>query len=232
MTTRGGVNDTGTVFQITSAGTLTTLHGFTGGADGGYPLGGVIQGNDGNLYGTTSQGGANNTGTVFQITTAGTLTTLYSFTGGTNGAIPQAGLVQGSGRQLLRNDLHRRLQHLRHRVLDHLQWRLHDDLAVQQDRRTLPRRRASSKGSDGYFYGTTPLGGSRGEGTAFKVSSTGTFTTLFHFGGSDGTRPSSSLLQAQDGLFYGTTFLGGLPLRHAVSDGLQWRVQHLGQFSR
>ena len=89
--TRGGINDTGTVFQITAAGTLTTLHGFTGGADGGYPLGGVIQGSDGNFYGTTSQGGANRTGTVFQITTAGTLTTLFSFTGGSDGAIPRAG---------------------------------------------------------------------------------------------------------------------------------------------
>ena len=89
MTTRGGANDTGTVFQITSAGTLTTLHSFTGGFDGGYPLGGVIQGIDGNFYGTTSQGGANNSGTVFQITSAGTFTALYSFLGGTNGAIPQ-----------------------------------------------------------------------------------------------------------------------------------------------
>jgi uncharacterized repeat protein (TIGR03803 family) len=78
-------------FRSRPRGSLTTLHGFTGGADGGYPLGGVIQGTDGNLYGTTSHGGANNTGTVFQITTAGTFTTLYSFTGGTHGAIPKPG---------------------------------------------------------------------------------------------------------------------------------------------
>ena len=132
MTTRGGANDTGTVFQITSAGTLTTLHGFTGGADGGYPLGGVIQGIDGNFYGTTSQGGANRTGTVFQITTAGTFTTLYSFHGRHRWRDPRSRSGSGQRQQFLRNDLDRRLQHLRHGILDHLQWRIDDHLPAQQ----------------------------------------------------------------------------------------------------
>jgi uncharacterized repeat protein (TIGR03803 family) len=208
VTTSGGVNNTGTVFQITPGGVLTTLHGFTGGADGGYPLGGVIQGDDGNLYGTTSQGGANNTGTVYQLSTAGTFTTLYSFTGGSSGAVPQAGLVQGSDSNFYgttsiggSNTYGTVFSITSNGVLT----------TIYQFNKIDGRYPAAAliEGSGGYFYGTTQLGGTRSEGTAFKVNSAGTFTTLYNFGASDGTRPSSSLMQAKDGLFYGTTFLGG-----------------------
>lgn len=208
VTTRGGVNDTGTVFQITSAGTLTTLHGFTGGADGGYPLGGVTQGNDGNFYGTTSQGGAYNSGTLYRVSSDGTFTTLYSFPGGTNGAIPEAGMVQGSDGNFYgttsiggTNTYGTVFSITPAGTLTTI-WQFNKDAGRNP-------AAALIQGSDGYFYGTTRLGGTRGAGTAFKVSSAGTFTTLFHFGGTDGTYPSSSLFQAQDGLYYGTTFLGG-----------------------
>ncbi len=87
----------GTVFQITPSGTLTTLHSFCSQnncADGYSPVAGLIQGSDGNFYGTTKDGGgAGGSGTVFQITSAGTLTTLHSFAG-SDGATPEAGLVQ------------------------------------------------------------------------------------------------------------------------------------------
>ena len=208
MTTRGGANDTGTVFQVTSAGTLTTLHSFTGGTDGGYPLGGVIQGIDGNFYGTTSQGGANNSGTVFQVTSAGTFTTLYSFPGGTNGAIPEAGLVQGSDSNFYgttsiggSNTYGTVFSITSNGVLT----------TIYQLNRADGRNPAAAliQSFDGYFFGTTRLGGANSDGTAFKVSSQGTFSTIYHFGGSNGKWPGSSLLQAQDGLFYGTTFVGG-----------------------
>jgi len=69
----------GTVFKITPAGALTTLHNFSGGtADGARPAV-LVQAVNGKLYGTTSGGGANNLGTIFEITTAGVLTTLHSF---------------------------------------------------------------------------------------------------------------------------------------------------------
>jgi uncharacterized repeat protein (TIGR03803 family) len=70
----------GTVFKITPGGTLTTLHLFDS-TDGGWPLSGMIQGNDGNFYGTTELGGANGLGTIFKMTPAGTLITLYTFPG-------------------------------------------------------------------------------------------------------------------------------------------------------
>ena len=100
----GGNNcfaDCGTVFKITSKGTLTTLHSFceTDCADGFGLYAGLVQGTDGKLYGATAFGGANLNGTLFAITTAGTLTTLYSFcaqTGCPDGNFPLAELVQGT----------------------------------------------------------------------------------------------------------------------------------------
>src|SRR6267378_3149959 len=95
-TANGGAFSAGTVFQLTPAGTLTVLHEFAGGTDGAAPVAGLIQAADGNFYGTTSQGGASNAGTVFQLTPAGTLTVLHEFAGGTDGAAPVAGLIQAA----------------------------------------------------------------------------------------------------------------------------------------
>ena len=90
----GSVSGLGTVFRVTTGGALTTLHEFKG-SDGAQPWGALIQGTDGNFYGTTIAGGANNEGTIFQITPGGALTTLHSFDG-TDGYLPWAGLVQGT----------------------------------------------------------------------------------------------------------------------------------------
>jgi len=93
----GGANDYGTVFEMTAAGALLTLHSFANTPSGAYPSAGVVQAANGNFYGTTSQGGANNQGTVFEITPSGRVATLYSFCAQENcvdGAGPQAGLVQ------------------------------------------------------------------------------------------------------------------------------------------
>src|SRR5215831_12867854 len=99
-TSAGGVSNKGTVFKITPWGVLTTLHSFSGN-DGAGPNG-LVQGTDGNFYGTTLEGGTDSDcpyvfydgcGTVFKITTAGTLTTLYSFDYWHDGAYPWAALV-------------------------------------------------------------------------------------------------------------------------------------------
>src|SRR5204863_8190868 len=79
-----------------SAQTLTTLHSFDGG-DGRSPEATLVQGTDGNFYGTTALGGAHFKGTVFKADTTGTFTTLHSFSGSPgDGAVPVAGLVQGT----------------------------------------------------------------------------------------------------------------------------------------
>ncbi len=98
----GGANGAGTVFRITAQGALTTLYGFcsqSGCLDGSLPLGGLIQGTDGNFYGTTQEGGSSASaydGTAFKITPKGALTTLYSFcsrSGCADGDTPNAGVI-------------------------------------------------------------------------------------------------------------------------------------------
>jgi len=82
----------GTVFSMTAAGKVTTLHSFAN-SDGAYPYAGLVLGTDGNFYGSTACGATNNVGTAFSITPAGTLTTLHIFDN-TDGTVPFSGLTQ------------------------------------------------------------------------------------------------------------------------------------------
>jgi uncharacterized repeat protein (TIGR03803 family) len=94
----GGANNVGTVFEITAAGVLTTLHSFDT-TDGADPFAGLVQAANGDFYGTTYIGGASGNGTVFKITPSGTLTTLHTFCSEAecgDGANPYDGLVQGT----------------------------------------------------------------------------------------------------------------------------------------
>lgn len=103
----GGANGSGTIFKITANGILTTLYSFcaqSGCADGAVPTAGLVQGTDGDFYGTTNRGGSTKCiagcGTVFKITPSGTLTTLHAFcavSGCTDGAEPQAGVLEPAG---------------------------------------------------------------------------------------------------------------------------------------
>jgi uncharacterized repeat protein (TIGR03803 family)/parallel beta-helix repeat protein len=156
VTQYGGSNNAGTVFKITSAGTLTSLHSFNV-SDGYQPVAGLIQAAspDLNFYGTTQLGGASSQGTVFKVTSTGTITTLHSFVL-SDGQQPVASVVQAASPDL-------------------------------------------------NFYGTVFRGGTNADGTTFKITSTGTFTSLHTFIGSDGTEPMSGLIQSTDGNFYGTT---------------------------
>jgi uncharacterized repeat protein (TIGR03803 family) len=83
----------GVVYKVDAAGTQTVLHQFSGTLDGSLPIAGVISDAAGNLYGTTSNGGASNLGVVFKLDAAGTETILHSFAG-SEGANPDASLVQ------------------------------------------------------------------------------------------------------------------------------------------
>jgi len=101
-TVYGGATSFGTVFNLTTSGALTTLYNFcsqSGCTDGANPYAGLTIGTDGNLYGTTSSGGANNRGTIFEITPTGQFTVLYSFcaqSGCPDGEAPYGGLLQGT----------------------------------------------------------------------------------------------------------------------------------------
>ena len=153
-----------TVFKVTPSGALTTL------AIVSSSYAGLVQATDGNFYGTTEYGGNDvcdgGCGTVFKVTPGGTLTTLLAFTSSAN---PVAALIQAT---------------------------------------------------DGNLYGTTGVGGANNDcggsapgpigcGMVFKVTLSGTLTTLFSFDGTDGEAPQAALVQGTNGEFYGTTALGG-----------------------
>lgn len=168
----GGANQTcdngcGTVFEITPTGQVTTIYSFcsqSNCADGQYPTAGLTLATNGIFYGTTESGGANGFGTIFGITPAGQLTTLYSFCPQIckNGATPYSGVVQAAG---------------------------------------------------GNFYGTTASGGAKGFGSVFEITPSGQLTTIYNFCSQsnckDGNYPWG-LVQAGNGNFYGTTYYGGI----------------------
>jgi uncharacterized repeat protein (TIGR03803 family) len=96
-TSEGGAYGAGVVFQLDLTGNETVLHSFTGGADGGSPMAGLIRDAEGNLYGTASGGGAYGNGVLFELHPTGEETVLYSFTGGADGAFPDASLLPYKG---------------------------------------------------------------------------------------------------------------------------------------
>lgn len=89
MTQGGGATGAGVVFKLDESGNETVLYSFTGGADGGFPLGGLTRDAAGNFYGTTNGGGASGAGVVFKLDTSGNETVLYAFTGGADGGFPE-----------------------------------------------------------------------------------------------------------------------------------------------
>ncbi|MGZ5545753.1 MAG: TIGR02597 family protein, partial [Limisphaerales bacterium] len=193
----------GTVFKVTLGGALTTLYSFHG-SDGSHPYGGLVQGGDGNFYGTTFDGGALQLGTIFQITASGTLTSLAEF-GQINGANPTASLIRGSDGSFYGttssggNFTTNGITYLYGTVFNFSGGTITTLNSFGPDNGALPYS-AVALGSDNNFYGTT-IG--PGSGTAFKMQSDGTLasTTL----NADGDQPFGALMQASDGNFYGTT---------------------------
>jgi uncharacterized repeat protein (TIGR03803 family) len=197
---------------------LTTLASFdkTDGRDPGWPASPFVQGTNGNLYGTTIAGGANDEGTVFEISPAGKLVTLYSFCSQpscSDGAIPNAGLLQALDGNLYgttnaggRNNLGTIFEITPKGKLTTIYY-----FCSQSGCSDGANPSAGLvQGSDGNFYGTTAVGGSFGVGIVFKITKEGVLTTLASFDGSNGQGPAfGSLIQATDGNFYGTTLVGG-----------------------
>ena len=96
----GGAANYGVVFKIDSSGRSTVLHSFMGTADGISPHGGIILDGSGNLYGTTSYGGAHGHGMIYELDSAGNETVLYNFTGGSDGGIPEGSLLRDAAGNL------------------------------------------------------------------------------------------------------------------------------------
>jgi uncharacterized repeat protein (TIGR03803 family) len=169
-TYEGGTSDDGTVFKITPAGAETVLYSFTAGTDGQYVDAGLIQGADGNFYGTTFQGGTNNDGTVFKITTAGVETVLWSFGSGTDGEHPEAGLIQGADGNFYGTTVNGG-QHGSGTVFEITSAgveTVRGSFGNGTDGNGVSPRAGLIQGADGNFYGTTYAGGANGYGTVFE----------------------------------------------------------------
>jgi uncharacterized repeat protein (TIGR03803 family) len=204
----GGSNGLGTVFKVTTSGSLTVLHTFSG-ADGQTPWSGLVDGNDGYYYGTTSGGGvAGGYGTVFKITPSGLFTRLHSFKA-TDGAYPGAlvkgndGSFYGATQQGSTNNYGNIFRMTSSGELTPL-------VAFNLTNGQYGVSRLM-QASDGSLYGTTYGGGTNGGfGTIFKLTLSGSFTSVFSFNNTNGAYPYLGPL-AQDSKtnLYGTTWQGG-----------------------
>jgi uncharacterized repeat protein (TIGR03803 family) len=212
----------GTVFRITPTGTLTTLYNFCSKpscTDGYWPYAGLVQGTDGNFYGTTLLGGANAVGTFFKITSKGALTTLYNFCSQpncTDGDRPFAGVVQASNGNFYGTTAHGGTGAQSSGTVFKVTAKgklttLYNFCSQPNCADGQEPLAALVQATDGSFYGTTQYGGTGSDqsGTAFKITSYGAFTTLYSFCSqpncSDGAFPNAPLVQGADGNFYGTT---------------------------
>ncbi len=213
-TMSGGAHGDGTIFEITTEGVVTTVYSFGSKAnDGSGPASGLIIGSNGNLYGTTRGGGANNQGTIFQLTPSGILTTLHAFTG-KDGALP-TNLIQASDGDFYgatslggAHDLGAVFRMTPAGLLT----TLFSFNGIDGSLPTAPL----VQGPDGNFYGATDGGGPgftgqyyTGAGTLFRITPSGSLTTLYTFNGTDGAAPDQGLVVGKDGDFYGTASSGG-----------------------
>jgi uncharacterized repeat protein (TIGR03803 family) len=205
----GGVHYIGDFYRLKPNGTMTVLFSFDD-LTGKLPYEALVQGPDGQLYGTAPSGGAGD-GTVFKITLSGTLTLLYDFCSIANcgdGSKPHAGLVPGSdgnfygttseggsdaGGTVFKITPGGTLTTLYNFLLSD---------SYQPSGRMV-------HGIDGNFYGTTYSGGANSDGTIFEITPGGTLITLHSFTGADGSNPTVGLVQDASGYLYGTTYTGG-----------------------
>jgi len=229
----------GEVFKMTPSGAFTIVYNFCSQAnctDGSFSYAPLVQGTDGNFYGTTAGGGAYNGGSVFKLTPQGELTTLYSFCevqGCPDGTNIYGGLIQASNG---------------------------DFYGVAEEGGTgggcgcgtvfkiTKKGKLTTihnfKGADGAspvaaliqvssgaFYGMTSTGGANNSGTVFKMTAGGKITTLYSFcaqsGCADGGAPQDSLVQGSDGNFYGTTYIGGT----SPGDGTVFKITPKGKLT-
>jgi len=212
---QGGGNNAGTVYRINKDGTgfvvLFTLPGATGAASS---FGGVIEGADGALYGTTVLGVTYGYGTVFRINKDGSgFVVLRSLNRFADGAYPYArlaaggdGALYGNGRQGGAND-------------DGTVFRMNKDgsgFAVLRSFHRTPDGSflsgALAEGRDGALYGTALQGGAVGSGTVYRMNKDGTgFAVLRNFsGGSEGATLFAGVVEGSDGGLYGVTRDGGV----------------------
>jgi uncharacterized repeat protein (TIGR03803 family) len=208
-TASGGANNAGTVFEIVhGSGVVTTLATFNT-TNGANPYAGLMMDSSGNLYGTTTFGGANNAGTVFEIVHgSGVVTTLATFNT-TNGANPYSGVVMDAAGNLYgtanvggANGVGT--------VFEVAHGTNFITTLASFDATGFSPFSGVVLDNAGNLYGTAYAGGTFGYGTVYEVAQgSGVTTTLATFDGTNGARPYAGLLMDGTGNLYGTTLFGG-----------------------
>src|ERR1017187_8717518 len=208
-TVYGGPANQGVVYKVDTTGHETVLYSFTGGADGGWPEAGVIRDSAGNLYGTTTSGGALHKGGVYKLDTAGLETVLYSFTGGADGGVPYSGVIRDLAGNLYGTTT------AGGTAGGGVVYKL-DTAGLE----TVLCAFTSTDGADafagvirdtaGNLYGTSTTRGALNNGFVYKLDAAGHETVLYSFtGGADGGLPYSGVIRDLAGNLYGTTSAGG-----------------------
>jgi uncharacterized repeat protein (TIGR03803 family) len=212
-TSSGGIYGYGAVFEVSSDGTETILHSFADSPDGAHPRAGLVMGPAGNLYGTTSEGGLQHGGTVFEISSSETESIIYNFTSGKDEGEPYGNLLLDSNGNLYGTTTGQDDPEIYYGTAFKLSasdkiMELHT-FAGAPDDGALP---ASGLVHDraGSLYGTTLEGGAYEVGTVFELPRAGAESILYNFtGGSDGANPVANLLLDPAGNLYGTASSGG-----------------------
>jgi uncharacterized repeat protein (TIGR03803 family) len=226
----GGSAARGVVYELDATGHETVLYSFTGGADGRFPIAGVIRDSAGNLYGTTYYGGSGDEGVVYKVDTGGHETVLHSFTGGGDGLWPYAGVIRDSAGNLYGTTqgggsgggvVYKVDTTGRETVLYSFTGSGADG--------SLPCA-GVIRDKTGSLYGTTFYGGNlscnygAGCGVVYKVDTTGRETVLYTFTNrTDGGQPYAGVIRDTAGNLYGTTFKGG-----TTGEGVVYRVDATG----
>jgi uncharacterized repeat protein (TIGR03803 family) len=226
----------------TQAQSFKVVYNFTGASDGGNPLDGFVADTLGNLFSTTSAGGALGNGAVIKFSKAGAESVLYSFAGGTDGANPQAGLLRDKSGNLYGTTYAGGKENLgtvfmvtaagAEEVL--YSFATGKDAAYPEAGLTID--------AQGNLYGTASAGGTYNNGAVFrltppKTGSTWKETLLYSFGGTgtDGQAPVASLTLGAAGTLYGTTSTGGEygygTIFQLVRSGATWEETILHNFA-
>ncbi len=227
-TANSGSSNYGVIFKVDMRGTETVLHSFSGGADGGYPYGGLVRGTSGALYGTTAYGGASNYGVVFKMDRSGTETVLHSFAGGTaDGCNPYGGLLRDKGGNLYGTSetcgasgvgTVFRVDRKGTETI------LHSFAGGTTDG-AYPFYTSLLEDKSGNLYGVTSRGGTSNLGVVYKLSKSGILTVLHSFTGgtTDGCYAYGTPTMDKGGNLYGTAWECG-----ASDEGIVWRVSKKG----
>jgi uncharacterized repeat protein (TIGR03803 family) len=227
-TVLGGVDNGGTVFNITPSGTLTTLYSFCNATDcpqGREPYAGLVIDAQGNFYGTTQYGGTSTNcfvgcGTIFKITPQGALITLHSFDY-TDGWAIYSPLTRGTDGNFYGSTSLGPSEDGFGTIFKITPDGVFTTLYEFTDYTVgFSPSGALLQANDGNFYGVTNFGGAKDEGVVFKITPAGALTTLYTFCSLsdcvDGAEPYAGLAQGTDGNLYGTTLIGGSNRRGTV----------------